>query len=56
MGCYIAPDDASTIESFFTAISQRPWVVAPLVTGNFNMDLTMMEGNVMENLIMEAFP
>ena len=45
MECYIALDDASTIESVVAAIRQRPQEAALLVSGNFNVDLINPEGN-----------
>ena len=45
MECYIALDDASTIESVVSAIRQRPQEAALLVYGNSNVDLINTEGN-----------
>ena len=44
MGCYMAPDDASTIEDSVAAISKRPWGVVLLVVYNFNTNLAALEG------------
>ena len=44
MGCYIVPNDASTIEDIVAAISRRPQGAELLVNGNLNEDLDEPEG------------
>ena len=44
LGCYLAPDDALTIEEVVAATSQRPWGAALLVVGDFNTELGAPEG------------
>ena len=44
VGCYFAPDGASTIEDVVAAISKRPRGGALLVVSNFNTDLVVPEG------------
>ena len=39
IGCYIAPDDARTIERVVTALGDQPRGTALLVAGDFNTDL-----------------
>ena len=39
IGCYLAPDDARTIERVVTALGDQPRNTALLVAGDFNMDL-----------------
>ena len=39
MGCYLAPDNASTIEDIFMDISQRHQGATLLVVSNFNTNL-----------------
>ena len=46
MGCYLASDDASTIEDVVRSISQLPRVVVLLVASDFNADLADPERNV----------
>ena len=43
--CYIAPDNASTIEAVVAATSQKPCGADLLVIGNFNADLESPEEN-----------
>ena len=43
--CYIAPDNASTIESVVASTSQKPCGEDLLVIGNFNADLESPEEN-----------
>ena len=43
VGCYLAPDDASTIEDIVAAISKRPWGAALLAVGDFNTNLATTE-------------
>ena len=40
--CYLAPDDASTIEVAVMAISQRPCGADLLMVGDFNDDLVVL--------------
>ena len=44
IGCYLAPDDALTIESVVTALRERPRGAKLLVAWTFNMDLAQLEG------------
>ena len=44
MGCYLAPENASTIEDVVVDISQRPQGSAVLVVGDFNTNLAATEG------------
>ena len=44
IGCYLFPNDASTIECLFVAVGKRPRWYKLLVAGNFNADLTGPEG------------
>ena len=41
--CYVAPDDTSMIESVFSALKERPWVLELLVTGYLNSNLEQSE-------------
>ena len=45
VGCYLAPDKASTIKCVISAIGQYPHVAAILAVGNFNIYLAAPEGN-----------
>ena len=44
VGCYFAPDDASTIDDVVAAIRQWPQGPALLVVGNFHTDMVIPEG------------
>ena len=44
VGCYLDPDDASTIEDVIAAIGKQTWGAALLVVRNFNTDLAAPEG------------
>ena len=46
MGCYLDPDNASTIEDVVVAISQRPRGGVLMVVSNFNTKLVASEGRV----------
>ena len=50
IGCYIAPDNARTIERVFTALGDQPRGTALVVAGDFNTDLgeTASNGRGME--------
>ena len=48
VGCYLASDDASTIEDAVAAISQRPCVAVLLVIGDFKSNLAAPEGHAQE--------
>ena len=48
VGCYFAPDDASTIDDVVAAISQQPKGAALLVVGNFNTNLAATEGRAQD--------
>ena len=43
MGCYLAPDNTSTIESVVTALKARPRGAELLVVGDFNVKLLELE-------------
>ena len=43
MGCYIAPDETSTIESVVSALKERPRGAKLLVPGDFNVKLSDTE-------------
>ena len=45
MGCYLAPDDTSTIESVVAALKERPRGPKILVAGDFNVNLSYPEGD-----------
>ena len=53
-GCYIAPDNASTIENVVAAISRQPQGGELLMTGEFNADLAKPKGNVHTEKIAKA--
>ena len=44
-GCYLAPDDTSTIESVVAALKDWPWGAALMVAGDINTMLTEMEND-----------
>ena len=44
LGCYLFPNDASTIECVLVAVGKGPRWSKLLVAGNFNTDLTGPEG------------
>ena len=54
VGCYISPDNATTIEGVVADIRQRPRGAAMLVTGNFNSKLASLEGHVRDEVIAAA--
>ena len=43
-GCYLAPDDTSTIEIFVSTLKERPRGAELLVVGDFNVNLSEPEG------------
>ena len=45
MGCYLAPDDTSTIESVVARLKECPRGAELLVTGDFNVNLAESEGD-----------
>ena len=45
IGCYIAPDDAQTIERVVTALGDQPRGTALIVAGDFITDLGEMESD-----------
>ena len=45
IGCYLAPDDTSTIESVVAALKERPQGTALLVARDLNTTLTDMEND-----------
>ena len=44
-GCYLAPDDARTIERVVTALGDQPRGTALVVAGDLNTDLGDMKYN-----------
>ena len=54
VGCYLAPDNASTIDDIIVAISQRLRGAALLVSGDINTNLTAPEGRTQDEDIAEA--
>ena len=44
VGCYLSPDDTSTIESVVAALKERPQGAELLATGYFNVKLSEPEG------------
>ena len=54
MGCYIAPDNASTIEAFVADIGQWPHRADILVDGDFNANLAAPEGKACDKEISAA--
>ena len=45
VGCYIAPDDAQTIERLVKALKDKPPGSALVVAGDLNTDLGEVEGD-----------
>ena len=45
IGCYLAPDDISMIESFIAALKERPRGTALIVAGDLNTTLSNLENN-----------
>ena len=45
IGCYLAPDDTSTIESVVSALNERPWGAILLVAGDLNTTMTEPEND-----------
>ena len=45
MGCYLAPDDTSTMDRVVEALQSRPRGAELLVAGYFNVNLTAPEGD-----------
>ena len=45
IGCYLAPDDTSTIESVVAALKERPRGTAPAVAGDLNTTLADPEND-----------
>ena len=45
LGCYLAPDNASTIEDVVAAIGKRPQGATLIVFGDFNSNLVEPEGH-----------
>ena len=54
IGCYIAPDYISMIESVVAALKERPWGSELLVTGDLNEKLDHPEGDRREEEITAA--
>ena len=46
MGCYLVPDDASSIERLVRAMEQRPHGAALMVVGYLNFNIVDPEGNI----------
>ena len=51
VGCYLAPNDTSTIESFVAALKERPWGSEMLVAGYLNFNMVYPEGDQREEEI-----
>ena len=49
VGCYLAPDDTSTIERVVKALRKRPKVAELLVAGNLNINFAAPEGDQRED-------
>ena len=45
IGCYLAPDDTLTINSFVAALKELPQGLEMLVAGDLNADLEEPEGD-----------
>ena len=45
MGCYLAPDDTSTIDSVVAALKERPRGAKLMVAGELNINLAEPEGD-----------
>ena len=45
VGCYLAPDDTSTIDSVVARLKERPMGAELLVAGDFNANLAEPEGD-----------
>ena len=45
VGCYLDPDDTSTIENVVAALKDRPRGAKLLVVGDFNVNLAEPEGD-----------
>ena len=45
VGCYLAPDDTSTIESIVAALKDQPRGAEMLVAGDLNVNLSEPEGD-----------
>ena len=54
VGCYLASDNALTIEDVIAAISQRPLGAALLVVGDFSTNLVVLEVRDQDKGIAEA--
>ena len=54
VGCYLAPDDTSTIDRFVEALRERPKGAELLVTGDLNINFTAPEGDRREEDIAET--
>ena len=55
VGCYISPDDASTIEAVVSTIIQHPRREQLLVAGDFNTNLAAPYGNMCDEEIATDF-
>ena len=53
MGCYLAPDDTSSIERLVRAMEQCPRREALMVVGYMNFNIVDPEGNIIEEAIVE---
>ena len=56
MGCYLAPDDTSTIESVVAALKEQPRGAKLLVAGDFNAKLSETKGKQRREDIAAALP
>ena len=53
MGCYLAPDDTSSIERLVRAMEQCPRREALMEVGYMNFNIVDPEGNIREETIVE---
>ena len=54
VGCYLAPEDTSMIESVLAALEERPRGAELLVAGDFNINLLEPEGDQRgDDIVME---
>ena len=54
IGCYLSPDDTSTIESVVAALKERPWGAELLVAGDLNINMEDPEVDWREQYITAA--
>ena len=54
MGCYLSPDNTSTIESVIASLKERPRGAKLLVAGDFNVKLSEPGGYLSGEDILKA--